>query len=77
MHRKTLVALAGGIASVALLASPAQAVLGSAYPTKGNGPGLKNWHCVDPHSSWKGPWRYTKASTVIDCTSYNTRADRP
>lgn len=78
MHRKILTALAAGTASVALLAAPALATVGSAYPVHNSaGPGLKNWHCVDPHSSWTGPWRFTKAGAFIDCDSFNSRADRP
>jgi hypothetical protein len=66
------------LATVAVAVLPANAALGNAYPTHDTrGPGLKNWHCVDPHSSWSGPWRYTKSGATIDCASYNTRADRP
>lgn len=76
--------ITAGLAAAAALALPvavaptASAALGSAYPKYDTrGPGLKNWHCVDPYSSWTGPWRYTKSGAVIDCSSYNTRADRP
>lgn len=39
---------------------------------KGNGPGIRNWHCVDYGRSpdWWGPWRVLKGSAEADCLDY-------
>lgn len=63
--------IAGGLAVTS--APSASAITYNAYVVKQNGPGLKNWRCIDPGDRWYGPWRYSKAGAVIDCASYNTR----
>ena len=71
------VGLATGGALMVSTAAPASASVGfdSVFAVKQDGPGLKNWRCVDigVRPYWYGPWRYTKSGANIDCMSYISR----
>lgn len=73
---KKLIVGAAAAATIALSIAPAPAM--ASYSEDAQvyrvAEFYKPWQCKDRDSGWSGLRRWTKASAVIDCASYNSRA---